>query len=119
MRETLRAGLTAAIKARDRTAIAALRSALAAIDNAGAVPQEPSSGTVPGTEHVAGSAIGVGTSEVAPRHLGDAELRSIVEQEVYERLAAAAQYDQLGNGDAAARLRAEAEVLSGHLRPAT
>ncbi|GAA5031790.1 hypothetical protein GCM10023317_82610 [Actinopolymorpha pittospori] len=38
MRASLRDDLTAAIKARDRVAITALRSALAAIDNAEAVP---------------------------------------------------------------------------------
>jgi hypothetical protein len=37
LRERLRVSLTAAMKARDRVAVSALRGALAAIDNAGSV----------------------------------------------------------------------------------
>jgi hypothetical protein len=46
MRTSLREGLKAALKARDRVAVAALRSALSAIDNAEAVPLDRPSGTV-------------------------------------------------------------------------
>jgi hypothetical protein len=124
MRASLRDDLKAALKARDRVATAALRSTLAAIDNAEAVPvddpvdsvtgDEP---VVTGNEHVAGSAAGLGATEVARRHLTKADLRSIVESEVRERSVAAAEYEQLGRNDFAERLRAEAEVLSRYLRP--
>jgi hypothetical protein len=40
-RERLQAALREALKARDKVAVPALRSALAAIDNAGAVPPGP------------------------------------------------------------------------------
>ncbi|MBB5960543.1 hypothetical protein FHS29_007171 [Saccharothrix tamanrassetensis] len=117
MRTNLRDDLKAALKARDRVAITALRSALAAIDNAEAVPDGHSSGDVTGSEHVAGAASGLGAAEAERRHLTEADLRSIVEHEVQERTAAAKEYAQLGRTDLAERLRAEAEVLDRHLRP--
>jgi uncharacterized protein YqeY len=72
---------------------------------------------VMGNEHVARSAAGQGATEAARRHLTQADLRSILENEVQERSVAAAGYDQLGSSDFAERLRAEAEVLSRYLRP--
>lgn len=117
MRASLRDDLTAALKARDRIAIAALRSALAAIDNAEAVPVEHPPNNGHSNEHVAGAAIGVGAAEAERRALTEADLRSIVENEVRERSAAAEQYGQAGRADLAERLRAEAEVLTRHLRP--
>lgn len=115
MRANLRAGLTAALKARDRVAVTALRSALAAIDNAEAVPVDLPQGTVTGNEHVAGAAIGLGAAEAERRHLTDTDVRSIVEAEVRERSAAAEEYERLGRDDLAEKVRAEAEVLSRHL----
>jgi uncharacterized protein len=99
VRAGLRDELTAAIKARDRVAVAALRSALAAIANAEAVPVD-----------------GLGAVEVERRHLTEADLRSIVVAEVRDRLAAATGYEERGRADVAERLRAEAEVLRRHLR---
>jgi uncharacterized protein len=115
MRAKLRDGLKAALKARDNVAVAALRSALAAIDNAEAIPTDQLSDSATGDEHVAGSAVGVGAAEAARRHLTEADLRSIVEAEVRERSAAAQEYEQLGRMDLAERLHAEAEVLSRYL----
>ena len=122
MRASLRDGLTAALKARDDVAITALRSALAAIDNAEAVPADHRSDGVAvdsaaGNEHVAGAATGVGAAEAERRHLTEADMRAIVENEVRERSAAAQEYKQLGREDVAERLRSEAEVLSLHLGP--
>lgn len=124
MRASLRDDLTAALKARDRVAVSALRSALAAIDNAEAVPVDQpgdstgnGTGNVTGNEHIAGAAVGLGAAEAARRHLTDADLRSIVENEVLERSRAAEEYERLGRDDTAGRLRAEAEVLSRYLEP--
>ncbi|WP_086819009.1 GatB/YqeY domain-containing protein [Allokutzneria sp. NRRL B-24872] len=113
MRATLRDSLTAALKARDRVAVAALRSALSAIDNAEAVPLEHQ--RVTGDEHFAGASAGVGATEAQRRDLTEADVRAVVENEVRERTTAAAEYAQRGLADAAARLHAEAEVLSRHL----
>jgi uncharacterized protein YqeY len=54
---------------------------------------------------------------VERRLLTEADLLSIVEKEVRERSDAAREYERLGRDDLAERLRAEAEVLSRHLKP--
>jgi uncharacterized protein YqeY len=118
VRTNLRDGLKAALKSRDRTAIAALRSALAAIDNAEAIPVSQSVDTTIGNEHVAGAALGLGAAEAPRRNLTEADLRSIVENEIQERTAAAAEYEGLGRTEHAEQLRAEAAVLRRHLEPA-
>jgi uncharacterized protein len=92
----LRAALNDALRTRDVVAAFAVRSALAAIGNAEAVPAE----TVP-----------AGTTEVARRVLGPAETRRIVEAEIGERESAAGQYEQNGHGDRAGTLRREAQIL--------
>ncbi|MBB5808776.1 uncharacterized protein YqeY [Saccharothrix ecbatanensis] len=115
MRANLRGDLKAALKGRDVVAVTALRSALAAIDNAEAVPTDHPSAAAQGSEHFAGAASGLGAAEAERRHLTEADLRSIVENEIGERSVAAAEYDRLGRTDLADRLRAEAEVLSRYL----
>jgi uncharacterized protein YqeY len=118
MRTSLRRDLTAAMKARDRTAVAALRSALAAIDNAESVAgAQPSQGGAT-SEHFAGATAGSGAAEVERRQLTDADLRAILDREVRERVAAADEYDLLGRQDIAEGLRSEADVLRRHLDPA-
>lgn len=99
MREELRRGLTAAMKSRDAVALSAVRSALAAIDNAEAPPLSDFDGAA---------------GEVARRDLDDAQMRAIVEAEINDRLGAAREYDMVGRGDAAERSRAEAEVLRAY-----
>ncbi|MGW9310195.1 GatB/YqeY domain-containing protein [Saccharomonospora azurea] len=117
MRDALRRDLTAALKARDRVAIDALRSALGALDNAEAVPVDHAAirGGEPSSEHIAGAASGVGSTESRRRELTEAQVRSIVRQQVDERQEAATEYDRLGRTDHAERLRAEADVLDRHL----
>lgn len=65
-RQRLQLALRAALKARDTVATSALRSALAAIDNASAVPARPSPGVGTGSVHIAGAASGLGASERRP-----------------------------------------------------
>jgi uncharacterized protein len=108
MRAEMRTDLTAALKVRDRVATAALRSALAAIENAEAVPAEPGADG-------GGVATAPGATDVERRRLTDADLRVIVETEVQERSVAARQYQELGRSDLAEQARAEAEVLGGYL----
>jgi uncharacterized protein YqeY len=114
MRTNLRRDLTAALKNRDQVAVTALRSALAAIDNAEAVPVDHPLNVVD-NGHVAGAAVGLGAAEVDRRHLTEADLHTIVAREVSERSTTAEQYERLGRNDAAGRLRAEAEVLRRYL----
>ncbi|WP_328606453.1 GatB/YqeY domain-containing protein [Amycolatopsis sp. NBC_00345] len=117
MRTNLRRALTTAMKNRDRAAITALRSALAAIDNAESVPAEHLPSSAASNEHVAGAAVGLGAAEVERRHLTEADVRSIVEKEAVDRVSAADEYERLGRADLAANLRAEAEVLDRQLHP--
>jgi uncharacterized protein len=119
-RATLRDALLAARKDRDATRVSALRSALSAIDNAGAVPTATSGSATPVSMNqdapssgtIAGGVVGLGAAEVARRELSDAEIRDLLRAEVEERLAAAEQFTTGGNGERAASLRAEAAVLS-------
>ncbi|MBO0816776.1 MAG: hypothetical protein J2P30_16755, partial [Actinobacteria bacterium] len=55
--------LRKAVAARDLIAVSALRSALAAIDNAGAVPLSPGPAAGTSSPHVAGAAAGLGAGE--------------------------------------------------------
>ena len=115
LRGRLRGALPAAMKARDAAAVAALRSALAAIDNAEAVEPAPGSPAAAGHANLAGTVAGLGAAEVERRHLQEAEVEQIVQAEVADRRAAADAYERAGQAERAGRLRAEAEVLSSHL----
>jgi uncharacterized protein YqeY len=115
LRPRLRAALTAAMKARDPTAVAALRSALAAIDNAEAVDPAHTPAVGLGAGPIAKAVTGLGAGEVARRQLTAHEEAAVVAAEVAERRSAAAEYDHLGRADDASRLRAEADVLAAQL----
>lgn len=110
LRADLRARLTRARLDRDRTGAAALRSAIAALENAEAVP--PEQGTAASSEHVAGAVAGLGAAEAARRVLDDAEERAIVERERAELLEAASTYDAAGDPDTAAATRRAAALLA-------
>jgi uncharacterized protein len=111
-RAILRDALLAARKQRDSTRVSALRSALSAIDNAetpdGVCLNAPSSGTI------ANAVAGLGTAEVAPRELSDAQIRELVRAEIDERLTAATAIEG-GHAERAGILRAEAGVLTALL----
>ena len=83
----LRLALREALRARDTIAVSALRSALATIDNASAVPVGPTPAADVGSAHFAGAIQGVGAGEAERRQLSDAELEEIVRAEVAERQA--------------------------------
>ena len=109
LRERLRAALPIAMKARDRTAMSALRSTLSAIDNAEAVDRPAGADRGLAIEQ---SAAGVGAMEVARRELTDDDVERIVRAEIAERETAAARYAESGRVEQAGRLRAEAAVLT-------
>ena len=108
---TLRRALTTALKARDAVAVSALRSALAAIENAGAV--DASHVPPPGSGPIAGAVDGLGAAEVERRAV---DVCAVVAAEVEQRREAAREYAALGRPDRADRLHAEADVLAAHLR---
>jgi uncharacterized protein YqeY len=111
LRQRLRDALPAAMKARDRTAVNALRATLAAIENAEA--------TAPTTDRgmaIESSPVGVGAAEAERRVLTEEQVERIVRAEMAEREAAARGYDQAGHPDRAEQLRTEITVLDRHLR---
>lgn len=114
LRDGLRSALKGALASRDRTAVAALRSALAALDNAEAVPVRRVT-AVASEGPIAGAALGVGAAEVPRRRLTRREAALVIERQIDERRVAADEYDRLGRADAAVRLRREADVLVAHV----
>jgi hypothetical protein len=94
------------MKEKDRAALATYRTALAAIDNAEAVPL--------GEEHRAGavqlSPLGVGRADAERRTLTEQEMAEIIRLDVQDRLAAAKSL-KTANPDAARRLCREASLL--------
>lgn len=115
MRDRMREDLARAIKARDRVAVAALRTTLAAIDNAEAVDAQAGAPRAAGNSHIAGASAGVGSSDVPRRALSDADIDTIVREQLAERRDAAAEYDRLGRSHEADALRREAAVLKGYV----
>jgi uncharacterized protein YqeY len=101
------------MKDRDRVATAALRSALAAIDNAEAVDLSAAPRAQPG--RIVGGVAGLGAGEVARRAITDDDVRAIVADAIAEREVAAAQYETLRRQGDAERLRVEAAVLGALL----
>lgn len=114
IRQALRDALPGAMKARDTPSRNAIRSALAAIENAEAVVDDSPHITAT-SEHVAGAAIGVGAAEGRRRELDEDETLEIVSAERDERLAAAAELRAAGRADRAAELEAEAATLDAFL----
>jgi uncharacterized protein YqeY len=103
------------MKARDTAAVSALRSGLAAIDNAEAV--DAGQAPPPAVTHpdVAGTVAGLRAAEVQRRGLTEARMEEIVRAETVERRRAAADYERAGQPEHADRLRREADVLTAHL----
>jgi uncharacterized protein len=147
IRARMRRGLVDAMKARDQQAVAALRSALARIDNAEAVDPDGfdpdgdeaelfdaagfddeavddeavDAGPAPSRDGrhpaVAGSVLGVGAAEVDRRVLTPEETAAIVRDDAEEREIAAEVLERVGRPDQAERLRAQAKLLTTYLDP--
>ncbi len=113
LRRRFRESLKVAFTARDNIAVAAIRSAMSAIDNAEAVDASRAPAPKGGTS--ADIRLGVGAGEAARRELSDQDVLEIVRAEVSERTAVAVEYERLGRVDEASRLRAEANTLASIL----
>jgi len=111
VRLALRRRLTTALRERDKPTAAAMRSAIAALENAEAVPtsQDAVAAT---SQHVAGAAVGVGAAEAERLALDDAAESAILRAEVDSLLDAAREYESLGQVERAAEARAAADELS-------
>ena len=115
VRQALRDALPGAMKARDTPSRNAIRSALAAIENAEAVPADGANTAVATSEHVAGASIGVGDAEAQPRELDEEQILEIVSSERNERLVTAAELRALGQEARATELETEAAALDAFL----
>jgi hypothetical protein len=113
-REQLRCDLRVAMKQGRREAISALRTLIAAIDNAEAVRPGAESTRIGGGV-IAASSPGVGSTEAPRRVLSADDVRAIVEDLVDEYDTQADQYGSMRQGDAAERLRRAADVLRDYL----
>lgn len=106
------------MRARDKAAVSALRTTLAALDNAEAVPVEEALTRGMALEE---SPVGVGATEAARRELSERNVADIVRAEATERLEFAATLTAPAHAGRAAQLRAEASVLlrflDGHGTP--
>lgn len=114
LRARLRGDLVAALKSRDAVVTSALRTAIAAVDNAEAAEVEHRV-VPPSSSHIAGAVAGVGAGEAPRRRLTNDDLTQIIEEQISERRSAADAHAQLGRHEDAARLRQEADVLAGYL----
>ena len=104
IRAELRRHLRERMAARDRGGASALRSAIAAIENAEAQPS--AAGTA--TDAALAAPVAAGAGDVARREVGEAEARSIVVAEIAELDAAADEYRAAGTPAAAEPLVAQA-----------
>ncbi|SDO25631.1 hypothetical protein SAMN05660199_01658 [Klenkia soli] len=110
----MRADLTAAMRARDRTTTAVLRAALGAVANAESVPVREA-GRPAADGPVAGAVTGVGATEAPRRVLSAADVVAVLRAERDERLAAADQLAAAGSSGAADELRGTAALLERYL----
>ena len=128
LRVALRSRLTAAMRDRDRQTTAVLRSAVAAIENAEAVPVDQpvlptSASTTSATTtsatttsaEVAGSALGVGATEAIRRDLDAAGERAVVLAEVAHLVEAEQVYAAAGDATRAHSASAGIAVLQSVL----
>jgi uncharacterized protein YqeY len=97
--ERMQADLKAAMRERDRAAVAVLRTTLAALANAEAPPM------------AAGGAPTVGIVEHARLELGDEDRRRIVADEIADREDTIARFERGGATGEADDLRAELAIL--------
>lgn len=106
------------MRTRDRPTTAVMRSVLATLQNAEAVPVEPTQTLVSLSEHVAGAAGGLGASEAPRRTLLPAEEHSLVEREVAELRLSSAALIEAGRQDKSAELLTAAERVEEVLEAA-
>ena len=114
LRDALRHDLVRAMKAREPDAVSALRTVIAAIDNAEAVPApEESPATTSG--HIAGARGGLGATEAARRDLTSSQQQAILRDQITGYTTEAGRYEALGQPDAGRRLRDQARLLTAYL----
>lgn len=109
LKQRLRADLKAAMQARASDEVRLLRTLIAALDNAEAVP---GGGLV---DKYVPRSFGDPSGEVARLALDDAAVGRVLASEIETRLAAADDYDQHGKAEEARRLRNEADLVARYV----
>ena len=104
LKERLRADLKSAMQAKASADVAVLRTLIAALDNAEAVPTQQ--------DRYVPRAFGDGSNEIARQQLDKAAVDTVLGAEIESRLAAAADYERHNRLDDGARLRHEAELIA-------
>lgn len=100
LRAQLRAELLAAMRGRETEVVSALRSAIAAVENAEAVA--PDEGRPPsGSAHIAGAAYGAGATEACRRAVTAGQVRAIIAAQVVGRALEAERWEAIGRHDRA------------------
>lgn len=118
VRRALRDRLTAAMRERDRDTAMVMRSAIAALENAEAVPVPADRGTAPGvgmasaSRHVAGAVSGIRAAEAERLLLDEVTEAEILRREVASLMEAAQQYEDGGRNERAGQARAAARELA-------
>jgi uncharacterized protein YqeY len=102
--DRLKQSLTSALRQRDRESAAVLRTLIAAVEHAGAVPPEQ---------------VAPDAGEVARREPDVEELDALLSAELDERTAATEQYRSLGRVEAAEHMEREAATIRAWLPVAT
>jgi hypothetical protein len=106
----MRRALTGAMKARDSTAVAALRAGIAVIDNAEAA--DPSHAPASTSGRIAGGVAGLGAGEVPRRELAEAEIAERLVDEATRWRSLAGDYVRAGRAEDAADLERQAAIVT-------
>ncbi len=101
MKTRLEADLRAAMKARDKSAVAVIRNLISAIDNAGAVDAGTAGPPVVGRR-----------ADVPRRELSEVDISALIQREADEIRSALRDYESLGKDAQAAELREKLAVAS-------
>jgi uncharacterized protein YqeY len=108
-KHALRTELVLAMRRGDKPAVRALRTTIAAIENAEAIEgPEPTPGIA--RSPIAGS-VEIASAQTPRRDLSHDEVRAIIDAEIEERRRSAETYERAGHVDRATGLRLEADVL--------
>jgi type VI protein secretion system component VasF len=99
------------MRARDRHTAGAIRTLIAALENAEAVRVEATATPVTDSPYVAGAAVGLGASEVPRRVLAPHEERALVAREVADLRQAAQTLATAGRQERSAELLRFAETV--------
>lgn len=111
-KDVLRAGIRAAMVAKDKAVLAVLRETLAAIENAEAPPATSALAADASEGPFAASVAGLGAGDIARLELSPEQVAALMAREIKERRDAAAEYLKLGQKEQAELLSAQADKLT-------